>query len=47
MDYAAGHCIGCYRTLDEITYWVTYSAEQKREILTAAENRRTAMPPSH
>ncbi|MGE0557653.1 MAG: DUF1289 domain-containing protein [Burkholderiales bacterium] len=44
MDYASGHCIGCYRTLDEITYWITYSAEQKRKILAAAESRRTTMP---
>lgn len=42
MDYTAGHCIGCYRTLDEITRWVTYSVEQKRAVLAAVEKRRTA-----
>lgn len=47
MDYAAGLCIGCYRTLDEITYWINYSAEQKRAVLAAVETRRTAMQSSN
>ncbi|RPJ48052.1 MAG: DUF1289 domain-containing protein [Betaproteobacteria bacterium] len=42
MDYEQGLCIGCHRTLDEITYWATYSPVRKREILAAVANRRAA-----
>jgi predicted Fe-S protein YdhL (DUF1289 family) len=42
MDYAQGLCIGCHRTLDEITYWATYSPARKREVLAALEIRRAA-----
>jgi len=42
MDYAAGHCIGCFRTLDEITHWVNYSGAQQQDILAACERRRAA-----
>ncbi len=42
MDYAQGLCIGCHRTLDEITYWSTYSSARKREVLAALEIRRAA-----
>ena len=44
MDYAQGVCIGCHRTLDEITYWATYSPARKREVLAALEIRRAAAP---
>ena len=42
MDYAQGLCIGCHRTLDEITCWSTYSPARKREVLAALEIRRAA-----
>lgn len=42
MDYVQGLCIGCHRTLDEITYWSTYSPARKREVLAALEIRRAA-----
>jgi predicted Fe-S protein YdhL (DUF1289 family) len=44
MDYAQGLCIGCHRTLDEITYWSTDSPARKREVLAALEIRRAAAP---
>jgi len=42
MDYGQGLCIGCHRTLDEITYWATYSPVRKREVLAAVAIRRAA-----
>jgi hypothetical protein len=42
MDYAQGLCIGCHRTLDEITYWATYSSARKHEVLAAVAARRAA-----
>lgn len=42
MDYAQGLCIGCHRTLDEITYWVTYTPARKNEVLAAVARRRAA-----
>ncbi len=42
MDYAAGHCMGCFRTLDEIASWTNYTADRKREILVARAARRAA-----
>jgi len=32
-------CIGCYRTLDDISIWSLASEDQKRQILRAAELR--------
>ena len=43
MDYAQGLCIGCLRTLDEITYWVTYSPDQKRAVHAQIAVRRDAL----
>jgi len=42
MDYAQGLCIGCHRTLEEITYWATYTAARKKEVLAAVAKRRAA-----
>ncbi len=33
-------CLGCFRTLDEITGWSSASAERRREILSLAKWRR-------
>lgn len=33
-------CLGCGRTLNEITEWGGADAERRREILAAAEQRR-------
>ncbi len=43
MDYAQGFCIGCCRTLDEITHWINYSPEQKRAVRAQLDARRTAL----
>ena len=47
MDYAQGLCIGCHRTLDEITYWTTYTPDRKREVLAAVAKRRAAAETNH
>jgi predicted Fe-S protein YdhL (DUF1289 family) len=35
-------CIGCYRTVDEITVWRDSSDEEKRYILKNIEKRKAA-----
>jgi uncharacterized protein len=47
MDYAQGLCIGCHRTLDEITYWTTYTVARKSEVLAAVAKRRAAAENNH
>jgi predicted Fe-S protein YdhL (DUF1289 family) len=47
MDYAQGLCIGCHRTLDEITHWINYSPVQKQTVLAQIETRRAAMSSSN
>jgi predicted Fe-S protein YdhL (DUF1289 family) len=47
MDYEQGLCIGCHRTLNEITYWATYSSARKREVLAAVATRRAAAQTNH
>ncbi len=42
---AAGVCVGCYRSADEITDWLMAAAEEKRAILRRAEQRRRAAQP--
>lgn len=46
MDYAQDQCIGCHRTLDEITCWASYSPARRREVLAALEIRRAAAQPN-
>ena len=40
MDAAAGICIGCFRTLDEIAEWSVLDAVAKRAVLAALPARR-------
>jgi hypothetical protein len=40
MDDASGYCVGCYRTLDEITAWSGLDAPAKRAVLAALPARR-------
>ena len=39
VDSVSGFCIGCYRSMDEICAWPTYSAAQKRVVLAALPAR--------
>lgn len=42
MDARSGLCIGCFRTLDEITAWSRSDDVTRNEILAAVAQRRQA-----
>jgi len=42
MDANSGLCIGCFRTLDEITAWSRSDDSARNEILAAVAQRRQA-----
>ena len=42
LDPATGWCRGCWRTLDEIAGWPTYTVNEKRAVFERIEQRRTA-----
>jgi len=39
IDNKSGFCVGCYRTMDEISYWCVYSDQEKIEVLEHLVNR--------
>jgi predicted Fe-S protein YdhL (DUF1289 family) len=43
LDRVQRLCIGCYRNLDEISYWTRYSNAQRREVLAQIEIRRATI----
>ena len=40
-------CRGCYRTLDEISKWVSYTREEKLELLKVLAQRKAHAPFPH
>lgn len=40
LDPDSDVCLGCYRTLDEITGWSGYSAAEKQLVLGKLEGRK-------
>jgi len=44
MDDLSGLCLGCFRTLDEITVWSRTDDAQRANILAAVTQRRLANP---
>lgn len=40
MDPASGLCSGCFRTLDEIAGWISFSNDEKRDVLSRLRERR-------
>src|SRR5699024_2808979 len=40
MDTSNQHCIGCLRTVDEIREWPILTADEKRAVLAAIEERK-------
>ncbi|MCK7611136.1 DUF1289 domain-containing protein [Roseibium sediminicola] len=42
IDRQTGLCLGCLRTLDEISSWASYSDGQRADILADLGNRRPA-----
>jgi hypothetical protein len=37
-------CIGCFRTLDEISVWSKLSSQKRTEIMESAKKRGSQMP---
>ena len=42
LDDASGHCLGCFRDVDEIRDWPILSAEEKKAILVRITERKSA-----
>ncbi len=43
LDRVHRLCIGCYRTLDEISFWTRYNQAERRAVLTEIETRRATI----
>lgn len=42
MDTGSGLCLGCYRSIDEITLWTRLDEAARRAIVTDLPRRRQA-----
>jgi predicted Fe-S protein YdhL (DUF1289 family) len=42
VDQNHGYCVGCWRTLREISDWFRYNPAQKRAVLAELKPRRAA-----
>ena len=42
IDYESGYCIGCNRTIEEITNWGSFNDSQKKKILTKVKSKNTS-----
>ena len=40
IDAASRYCRGCYRTLDEISFWVRYTPEVRKRVMQQLQARR-------
>jgi len=40
VDQDTGFCVGCFRTLREISYWETYPPQEQRRVMAQIEARR-------
>ena len=47
VDGARDICRGCYRTLEEISKWASYSSEQKFALLEELAQRKARHPFPH
>lgn len=41
IDQTTGYCCGCYRTLDEISFWMRYTPEERGRVMQHLQARRT------
>jgi predicted Fe-S protein YdhL (DUF1289 family) len=41
IDPGTGLCAGCFRTLEEISGWIDFSATEKRKVIAALDARRS------
>ncbi len=42
VDPVTGFCVGCLRTLREISYWASYTPAERRRVMALIETRRIA-----
>ena len=42
IDAVTGCCRGCWRTLDEISFWVRCTSEERHRVMVCLEARRAA-----
>ncbi|WP_198014422.1 DUF1289 domain-containing protein [Leptospira fainei] len=47
MDPITGLCEGCFRTLQEIGMWTSYSEEERKQIRIELQRRRESISPSN
>lgn len=47
VDQEHGYCIGCWRTLREISDWHRYTPQQKHALLARLEGRRATYSTVH
>lgn len=45
LDPSSGICLGCFRTMEEISVWIEMSDDDKREILRLAKDRQLLILP--
>lgn len=43
IDEDSGFCRGCLRTADEIERWLSYTEEQKRDLVQQLQTRKSDM----
>ena len=41
IDYESGYCVGCNRTIEEITNWSSFNDSQKKKVLTKVKSKTT------
>ena len=41
IDYKSGYCIGCNRTIEEITDWSSMNDSNKKKVLIRVKNNTT------
>jgi len=42
IDQVTGYCVGCLRTLREISYWESYAPAERRRVMALIDTRRIA-----
>ena len=47
VDQTRDVCRGCYRTLDEISKWASYTREEKLALLSVLAQRKARAPFPH
>ena len=45
IDRASGHCLGCWRTIEEISGWSRFDGERRLQIIAELHERRGAAAP--